>query len=150
MRVTRVVMSSDDKKPVTIEMMKAYMEILEKDVQQMSLVVKTLEELNDNYKEVNAHFNNGFKSHITDHFDQQMKTVVDKQEKMITTLFIMKEYVERSEQYDKEMINKMGSLKSDIAELKSAIKVERVVNIVGWSVFIMSILTLILRVWGKI
>lgn len=152
---------SDDKKPVTVEVMRAYIDVLEKQVSQMSLVVKTLEELNYKLEKVEGHFHNGFRTDIKDHVAEQISSVSSKIDTISTTLYVAKENLGRAagaeEKINKqaaELANdikdKIGALKSDMGELKSAIKVDRITNIVGWSVFISSILTMILRLWGKI
>ena len=55
-------MTLDDKKPVTNEVIKAYVDILEKQVSQTALMIKTLAELNEKLEKIEGHFNNGFKS----------------------------------------------------------------------------------------
>lgn len=151
----------DDKRPITADVMKAYISVLEKQVQQMTLVVTTLEELNDKLEKVEGHFHNGFKSEITNHITNQIDAVTEKIEKALTTIYIVKEYVTRAEESDKEMNNKaftltaevkekISGLKADIAELKSAIKVDRVTNIIGWSTFILTMMGMLLKLFGKL
>lgn len=153
--------NTDDKKPVTAEVMRAYISILEKQVQQMTLVVTTLEELNDKLEKVEGHFHNGFKSEITSHITDEIGEVREKIEKALTTVYMIKDYAERIEDADKELAeqayeltneikDKISALKGDIAELKSAIKVDRVTNIIGWSTFIISFMTVVLKLFGKI
>lgn len=141
--------------------MKAYISVLEKQVQQMTLVVTTLEELNDKLEKVEGHFHNGFKSELMEHTTKQITAVSDKIEKSLTTIFIIKDYVERAEEADKEqntrsyaltneIKDKISGLKGDVAELKSAIKVDRVTNIIGWSTFILSMMGMLLKLFGKL
>lgn len=152
---------SDDKKPVTTEMMKAYITILERQVSQMTLVVNTLEELNDKLEKVEGHFHNGFKSEITDHITDQVDSVMEKMEKTLTTLYIIKEHVQKGAEADKELASrafiltnevkdKISTVRADVAELKSAIKVDRVTNIIGWSTFIITMITIVLKLFGKL
>ncbi len=152
---------SDDKKPVTTEMMKAYITILERQVSQMTLVVNTLEELNDKLEKVEGHFHNGFKTDITEHITEQVDNVMEKIEKALTTIYIIKEHVQNSTEADKEIMSKaymltnevkdkISSVKGDLAELKSAIKVDRVTNIIGWSTFIVTMITIVLKLFGKL
>lgn len=151
----------DDKKPVTTDVMRAYISVLEKQVQQMTLVVTTLEELNDKLEKVEGHFHNGFKSDITGHVTEQISNVAEKIEKALTTIYIIKDYVAKSENADKEMTTrayelttelkeKIGGLKGDISELKSAIKLDRATNLIGLGTFIIGILTIILKMFGKL
>lgn len=153
--------NTDDKKPVTAEVMRAYISILEKQVQQMTLVVSTLEELNEKLEKVEGHFHNGFKSEITNHITDEIGEVREKIEKALTTVYMIKDYTERIEDANKELADqayeltneikdKISALKGDIAELKSAIKVDRVTNIIGWSTFIISFMTVVLKLFGKI
>lgn len=151
----------DDKKPVTADVMRAYISVLEKQVQQMTLVVTTLEELNDKLEKVEGHFHNGFKSEITNHVTDQIDGVMEKLEKALTTAYIIKEYAARGEEADKELVDrafaltnevkdKISGIKGDVAELKSAIKVDRVTNIIGWSTFILTMLGMLLKLFGKL
>lgn len=151
----------DDKKPVTTDVMRAYISVLEKQVQQMTLVVTTLEELNDKLEKVEGHFHNGFKSEITSHISEQIAAVMEKMEKALTTIYILKDYSTRGEGADKELgdkvytVNneikeKIGGLKADISELRSAIKLDRATNLIGLGTFIIGILTIILKMFGKI
>jgi len=151
----------DDKKPITADVMKAYISVLEKQVQQMTLVVTTLEELNDKLEKVEGHFHNGFKSEITSHVTDQIDNVMEKIEKALTTIYMIKEFVARAEESDKEMNNKafmltnevkdkISGIKGDVAELKSAIKVDRVTNIIGWSTFILTMVGMLLKLFGKL
>lgn len=152
---------SDNNKPITKEMMEAYVSVLEKQVSQMSLVVTTLEELNDKLEKVEGHFNNGFKSEIKDHVTEQIKEVRDKTEEAIKSLIVIQKNVEKSTTSDKELNDKayeltsaikdkIGGLSAGIAELKSAIKIDRATNIIGLSTFIIGILTIILKLFGKL
>lgn len=151
----------DDKRPVTADVMRAYISVLEKQVQQMTLVVTTLEELNDKLEKVEGHFHNGFRSEITGHITDQIANVMEKMEKALTTIYIIKDYVERAEESDKDMSSKayeltndvkekISGIKGDMAELKSAIKVDRVTNIIGWSTFIVTMITIVLKLFGKL
>jgi len=151
----------DDKKPITAEVMRAYISVLEKQVQQMTLVVTTLEELNDKLEKVEGHFHNGFKSDITNHVSEQIANVMEKMEKALTTIYIIKEYAAKAEEADKELgkqgydltselKEKVSGLKADMAELKSSIKIDRVTNIIGWSTFIVTIVGMLLRLFGKL
>ena len=150
-----------DKKPVTADVMRAYISVLEKQVQQMTLVVTTLEELNEKLEKVEGHFHNGFKSDITDHITEQINVVMEKIEKALTTIYIVKDYVARAEETNKDLNSKayeltndvkekIGGLKGDIAELKSAIKIDRATNLIGLGTFIIGILTIILKMFGKL
>lgn len=141
-------------------MMEIYVRVLEKQVQQMTLVVTTLEELNDKLEKVEGHFHNGFQSEITNHITAQINVVTDKMEKALTTIYMIKEYVARGEEADKglnkqaydlttEIKDKISGLKGDMAELKSSIKVDRVTNIIGWSTFILAMLGMLLKLFGK-
>ena len=141
--------------------MRAYISVLEKQVQQMTLVVTTLEELNEKLEKVEGHFHNGFKSEITEHVTERIDAVMEKMEKALTTIYIIKEYVSRAEESDKlindkayeltnEVKEKIGSLKGDVAELKSAIKIDRATNLIGLGTFIIGILTIILKMFGKL
>lgn len=151
----------DDKNLVTTDVMRAYISVLEKQVQQMTLVVTTLEELNDKLEKVEGHFHNGFKSEITNHISEQNAIVMDKMEKALTTIYIIKDYVARGEGADKELgekaynltneiKEKIGGLKSDVVDLKSAIKIDRATNLIGLGTFVVGILTIILKMFGKI
>ena len=151
----------NDKKPITADVMRAYISVLEKQVQQMTLVVTTLEELNEKLEKVEGHFHNGFKSEITEHVTEQIDTVMEKMEKALTTIYIIKEYVSRAEESDKlindkayeltnEVKEKISGLKGDVAELKSAIKIDRATNLIGLGTFIIGILTIILKMFGKL
>jgi len=151
----------DDKRPVTTDVMRAYISVLEKQVQQMTLVVTTLEELNDKLEKVEGHFHNGFKSDITNHITDELFTVKEKLEKALTTLYIVKDNVEKSTASDKalndkayELTNdikeKIGVLKGDIAELKTSIKIDRATNLIGLGTFVLGLVTIILKMFGKI
>lgn len=152
---------SDDRKPVTTDVMKAYISILEKQVQQMTLVVTTLEELNDKLEKVENHFHNGFKSDITNHVSEQVFIITEKIEKALTTVYIIKEHVENATDTDKqlndkaydltnEVKEKISGLKGDISELKTAIKIDRATNLIGLGTFVLGIVTIILKMFGKI
>jgi len=141
--------------------MRAYISVLEKQVQQMTLVVTTLEELNDKLEKVEGHFHNGFKSEITNHITDQIADVKEKMEKTLTSVYMIKEYAARAEDSDKEMSSrayeltndvkeKISSLKGDMADLKSSIKVDRITNIIGWSTFIVTMVGMLLRLFGKL
>ena len=151
----------DDKKPITADVMRAYISVLEKQVQQMTLVVTTLEELNEKLEKVEGHFHNGFKSEITDHITEQIRVVTEKMEKALTTVYIIKDYVAKMEEADKEQAtrayeltnelkDKISGLKGDISELKSSIKADRITNIAGLGTFVLGILTIILKLFGKL
>lgn len=147
-------------KPITKETMEIYIRVLEKQVQQMTLVVTTLGELNDQLEKVESHFHNGFKAEIAEHITDGTNVIMEKIEKALTTIYMIKEFVARAEDSDKEMNNrayaltndikdKISGLKGDVAELKSAIKVDRVTNIIGWSTFILAMVGMLLRLFGK-
>lgn len=151
----------DDKNLVTTDVMRAYISVLEKQVQQMTLVVTTLEELNNKLEKVEGHFHNGFKSEITSHISEQNAVIMDKIEKALTTVYLIKDYATRGEGADKEMgtrahnlsdeiKEKISGLKSDVSDLKSAIKIDRATNLIGLGTFVVGILTIILKVFGKI
>lgn len=150
-----------DKKPITADIMRAYISVLEKQVSQMTLVVTTLEELNEKLEKVEGHFHNGFKSEITEHITDQIDGVMEKIEKALTTIYMIKEFVARAEESDKELVSrsfaltneikdKISGIKGDVAELKSAIKVDRVTNIIGWSTFILTMVGMLLKLFGKL
>jgi len=148
-------------KPITKETMEIYIRVLEKQVQQMTLVVTTLEELNDKLEKIEEHFHNGFRSEITEHITGQITVVTEKIEKALTTIYIIKDYVARAEETNKELNNKaynlsdeikekINGLKGDVVELKSAIKLDRATNLIGLGTFIIGILTIILKMFGKL
>lgn len=147
--------------PVTNEMIELYVRVLEKQVSQMTLVVNTLEELNDKLENIEAHLSNGMKSDINEHTTKHMSTVLDKIEKALTTLYIVKDHVEEATEFDRaindkvfvltnEIKDKINAVNANVAEFRSAIKIDRAINVVGWSTFILSMLTVILRAFGKI
>ena len=141
--------------------MKAYISVLEKQVQQMTLVVTTLEELNEKLEKVEGHFHNGFKSEITEHVTERIDAVMEKMEKALTTIYIIKEYVSQAEESDKlinnkayeltnEVKEKISGLSSDIGELKTAIKIDRATNLIGLGSVILGFVTIILKMFGKL
>lgn len=151
----------NDKKPITADVMKAYISVLEKQVQQMTLVVTTLEELNEKLEKVEGHFHNGFKSEITEHVTERIDAVMEKMEKALTTIYIIKEYVSQAEESDKlinnkayeltnEVKEKISGLSSDIGELKTAIKIDRATNLIGLGSVILGFVTIILKMFGKL
>lgn len=142
-------------------MMEIYIKVLEKQVQQMTLVVTTLEELNDKLEKVEGHFHNGFKTEITNHITVQIGSVMEKMEKALTTIYMIKEYTGRDEETSKEAATraydltneikeKIGGLKGDMAELKSSMKIDRATNLIGLGTFVLGIVTIILKMFGKI
>lgn len=152
---------SDDKKPITAEMMKAYITILEKQVSQMTLVVNTLEELNDKLEAVENHFHNGFKSDIVEHITNQIENIEERMNGSIVDIAIIKQNVEKSTNLDRvinktaseitDTINdKIGELKGNMMELQSSIKVDKAISIIGWSGFLLSMVTIILKLFGKL
>lgn len=151
----------NDNKPITREMMTAYVTVLEKSVSQMALVVNTLEELNEKVNETNSHLTNGMKSEIIDEINKSIDSLSIKIEKALTTIYIIKEFVERQNdaakelshqayELNKEIKEKIGNIDGDINELKTSMKVERAINIVGWSSFLLSMLAIILKLFGKL
>ena len=154
-------MSDHDDKPVTADVMRAYINVLEKQVSQMTLVVSTLEELNDKLEKIEGHFTNGFRSDIMEHTTKQITAVLDKIEKSLTTLYIVKDHVEDAADFDRsindkvfaltnEIKDKINGLNANVNEFRSAIKIDRAINIVGWSAFIISIITVLLKAFGKL
>jgi hypothetical protein len=139
--------------PITKEMMELYVEVLQKQVQQTTLIVKTLEELNDKLNDINKHFTNGFKSDITDHISSHVSNVVAQMEKTMLRYEDMEE-VQHKEMNDKvyelrdEMKDSFVLIKDHVTELKSAIKVDNVTNLIGLGTFVLGILTIILKVFG--
>src|SRR6266516_7611337 len=116
--------------PITKETMEIYITVLEKQVSQMTLVVSTLEELNDKLEKVEGHFHNGFRSDITEHVTEQVSNVMEKTEKGLTTTYLIESSITRVEELDNEIKDKIGGLKGDIAELKSAIKIDNATNLI--------------------
>lgn len=153
--------NTDDRKPVTIEVMKAYIEILEKQVSQMQLVVSTLGELNEKLEKANEHLHHGLKESIAEQIQEHTSNITEKMEKALTTLYIIEGYVKSAAEDDKESIDrtyklttevkdKIGALRGELIDLKSGMKIDRVTTIAGWSTFVISIITIILRLFGKI
>lgn len=151
----------NDKKPVTVDVMRAYVSVLEKQVQQMTLVVTTLEELNDKLEKVEGHFHNGFKSDITSHITDELFSVKEKLEKSLIALYIVKDNVEKSTSLDKslndkahllsnDIKDKIADLKGDVSELKTSIKIDRATNLIGLGTFVLGLVTIILKMFGKI
>lgn len=151
----------DNKKPVTHEMMQLYIQVLEKQVQQMTLVVTTLQELNDKLEKVEGHFHNGFKSEIKDHITSQISDMIEKISEISTTIALIQQNVEQATISDKELgenafsLNneikeKIGSLRSDVAELKTSIKIDRATNLIGLGTFVLGLVTIILKMFGRI
>ena len=153
--------NTDDRKPVTIEVMKAYIEILEKQVSQMQLVVSTLGELNEKLEKANDYLHGGLKENIAEQIQEHTTNIMGKLEKALTTIYIIEGYVKSAAKDDKESVDrtykltteikdKIGSLKGDVADLKNAMKVERVTNIIGLSSFLVTMITLILKLFNKL
>jgi hypothetical protein len=147
--------------PVSKEMLELYVAVLEKQVSQATLIVKTLEELNDKIKEINAHFTNGFRSELMEHTTKEITELAHKLEKTLTIASIVEDNVKKGVDTEKnlshqayelatEMKDKISALKGDVAELKASMKVERAISITGWSTFILALITLILRAAGKL
>jgi predicted transcriptional regulator len=147
-------------KPITKEMLEIYVVTLEKQVQQMSLVVKTLEELNEKIEKVDGKFYN-LHSDLGDIIRNQIKDLTDKIERALTTLYLVKEQVNETVQADKdlntkayelaeEVKNKIDDVSGSVSELQTSIKIDRAVNIIGWASFLLSMLTIILKLFGKL
>jgi methyl-accepting chemotaxis protein len=148
-------------KPITKEAMEIYVNILEKQVSQMTLFVHTLEEMHEEIREINKRLSNGLKGEIIDHVTEQASNINDKLEKSLTTTYMIKDSVDRSTEVDKgindrahsergEVMDKMSVLKEDINELRSSIKIDRATNLIGLGTFVIGILTIILKVFGKL
>lgn len=129
--------------PLTNEMMALYIQVLEKQVSQMVTVVNTLEELHDQMKAIEHHFNNGFKSEIMEHTTEQSMLLLDKAEKSLTTTYINKELLEKA-------VIDFRDAKGLMTEIRNNIKIDRGINIIGWSAFIISMLTVLLKAFGKL
>jgi uncharacterized protein Yka (UPF0111/DUF47 family) len=148
-------------KLITREVLEAYISILSKQVEQTSLMIKTLEELNDKLTNIEGHFSNGFRQDIIDHTTNQIAEVIDRLEKSLTTLYLVEDHTKLITDIEKnlnataykmttEVKDKIGELKGLIGELNASMKVEKAVSIIGWSSFILSMLTIVLKLFGKI
>jgi membrane-associated HD superfamily phosphohydrolase len=147
--------------PVTQEMIQIYVSALEKQVAQATLIVKTLEELNDKMKEVNAHLTNGLKSEITNHVTQEIDKLYEKIESSSNMVAIIREHIsevldvekakaEISRDQIEQIKDLIVSTKMEIVNLKSSMKIDRAISIGGLASFVLTMLTMILRMWGKL
>ena len=129
---------SEESRPITKEIMKAYIEILERQVAQTALIATMLEEIKD-------------KLAISNEKMEEVNMISKMNQRALeTSALIEKDINDNAYVLNTDVKNSIGGLKNDISDLRSSIKVDRAVNIIGWSGFLLGILTIILKLYGKL
>ncbi len=154
--------TNDDGKPITRDMMEIYISVLEKQISQMTLIVATIEELNEKLGKIEDHFNNGFKGEIIERVDHSAEKITEQIERVTTVAATLAVTNEKSAMAlsalneknsvalaalnDKNTATTIGTLDANMRDVKSAIKISTITNIIGWTGLI---LTVLLKVFGK-
>ncbi len=150
-------------KPFTRDMMEIYVNVLEKQVSQMTIVVSTLHELNDKLNEIAAHFNNGFKTEIIERVDRSAEKLAEQIERVTTVAATLAVTNEKSAMAlsalneknsialaalnDKNTATTIGTLDANMRDVKSAIKVATITNAIGWMGLVA---TIVFKLFGKV
>lgn len=153
---------NDKDAPITKTIMIAYMSVIEKHTEQMSSVVINLEQISEKLGALEAHFNNGFKAAIIDNSEHSAEKILSQIDKVAATASALaaanekasvalsalneKNSVALASLNDKNTTATMTLLDKSMGDIKSALKVNTITNIIGWGGLVV---TIILKLFGK-
>ena len=141
----------DNDNVITKDSMVIYISVIKEQVQQMSVVVLQLEQLNEKTDKIEEHFNNGFKADIMNNQNAGIEKISAQIEKVGAAAAVLaaaneKNAIALAALNDKNTASTISNLDINMANMKWTLRLNVATNVIGWASLIV---TLVFKLFGK-
>lgn len=132
----------DDKDIITKEIINAYAEMLEKNIQQNENIVSYLEGFDDQLDKIEGHFTNGFKSALLENSDKNAADITFAIRELGKAVSSNKDFIKDLTATNKEYMTKFSTdFDLKLVNINASMRIAQITNIVGWAALVATLIT---------